>query len=1161
MCLFSKILTIFTDVTQIKYTMTRNQKKYVYAGVVTSILALGFTIPSCVDDRYDLDKLNTEMTLGGDSLTVPLGSTDTIRLGDILDVEDEEMLKTLEDGGYGLQMKDSLSVEVPQIDKSQLTLQNQVFSQSQQISFGDMSLEDFSIPGIGVNSQVSLNVSPISMSGFVIPPINESKNESAGVSGYALSAEDKNIAAAPFIGNTEDVFSSYTLPDGSSYNPPVELPIMDQTSSNTGTSIDAAFQVNVPNGVSNIQRIDLQQGAKLKISIELIGADALLESGTIHPDFNIDLTDLFVLSATPSSSIIKLSSTEALTKANQYKSSKEVSIDAFNIDQDPVNGVISINKAISSNGTLASSGLKAMSNNIHRISGLELKITVELVDIVVESMVFDIPTITTNINGSTDFTIENTIPTDIEKIQKVYFNSPSKIAIRISAQSLPTMVNSNIRIKTLNITFPEEFSLVPVAGLNGNVYTTSNVVFDPAVGKTIELDLVHLDMSSVTVGSAGEFTWSDQISYTAEVDFSGRINSTNIPSNTSDAQIQIDIQSNPTFQSADVRVKNIDKTLDPIQVGLNIQADVADAVKRLNVVQLKEGSRIQLNLTQPTLPLQLSANGIEITFPSIFKFKSSTAYPTLSTQNKLILTGTIPTNIPLNLEALVVNKELTDGRLDLQENILISGAVRLLSGDVNSLEVSDLSDKKLLVAATSNDLLIASTEVLLNTLTSQVVDSTDIQFSYSDIPDQLVSLDSIRFATGAALKLDVLLSNMPQLSNPLEANMYINFPEVLIFEPGYVDAQNRLHIQEAFTEDKLSKTIPIRGLRFNGEALNGNISIDEKVNYDVTVTVEEPSVSSDQLNNDPIQVDLNVTLAQLQFNSIYGKIDPGIEPQVTSIDLDLPEFLEGDDIVLDITKPVITLESTSNLGIPLDLTIELIPSKNGVIRVADKQTIQLHLPKADNETSLKTGFWISPDSAGMPLDYRFVSADIQNLFRLLPDKIDFKVVAGASANQQHTVDLNTLYAMDVAYNVTIPFTFGKDLVISMRDTIADLNESIGKMALKGNKLELLGKIYNSIPLQLDLELIPFDENNNPIAGVEPGRQTIYPGTRDGEATTTTLNLTLDDPEGRLIDLRGFELFFRASSNETVAGAPLKPENFVKAELRARLNGGIKIGGE
>lgn len=604
MCLFAKILTIFTDVTQIKYTMTRNQKKYVYAGVVTSILALGFTIPSCVDDRYDLDKLNTEMTLGGDSLTVPLGSTDTIRLGDILDVEDEEMLKTLEDGGYGLQMKDSLSVEVPQIDKSQLTLQNQVFSQSHQISFSDMSLEDFSIPGIVVNS-----------------------------------------------------------------------------------------------------------------------------------------------------------------------------------------------------------------------------------------------------------------------------------------------------------------------------------------------------------------------------------------------------------------------------------------------------------------------------------------------------------------------------------------------------------------------------EVLLNTLTSKVVDSTDIQFSYSDIPDQLVSLDSIRFATGAALKLDVLLRNMPQLSNPLEANMYINFPEVLIFEPGYVDAQNRLHIQEAFTEDKLSKTIPIRGLRLNGEALNGNISIDEKVNYDMTVTVEEPSVSSDQLNNDPIQVDLNFTLAQLQFNSIYGKIDPGIEPQVTSIDLDLPEFLEGDDIVLDITKPVITLESTSNLGIPLDLTIELIPSKNGVIRVADKQTIQLHLPKADNETSLKTGFWISPDSAGMPLDYQFVSADIQNLFRLLPDKIDFNVVAGASANQQHTVDLNTLYAMDVAYNVTIPFTFGKDLVISMRDTISDLDESIGKMALKGNKLELLGKIFNSIPLQLDLELIPFDENNNPIAGVEPGRQTIYPGTRDGEATTTTLNLTLDDPEGRLIDLRGFELYFKASSNETVAGAPLKPENFVKAELRARLNGGIKIGGE
>jgi hypothetical protein len=44
--------------------------------------------------------------------------------------------------------------------------------------------------------------------------------------------------------------------------------------------------------------------------------------------------------------------------------------------------------------------------------------------------------------------------------------------------------------------------------------------------------------------------------------------------------------------------------------------------------------------------------------------------------------------------------------------------------------------------------------------------------------------------------------------------------------------------------------------------------------------------------------------------------------------------------------------------------------------------------------------------------------------------------------------------MKVNYEVTIPLTFGKDLLLTIRDTIKDLDPSIGKQALAGNKLEL-----------------------------------------------------------------------------------------------------------
>jgi len=203
-------------------------------------------------------------------------------------------------------------------------------------------------------------------------------------------------------------------------------------------------------------------------------------------------------------------------------------------------------------------------------------------------------------------------------------------------------------------------------------------------------------------------------------------------------------------------------------------------------------------------------------------------------------------------------------------------------------------------------------------------------------------------------------------------------------------------------------------------------------------------------------------------------------------------------------------------------------------------------------------FWIAPDSAGMPVNYVFVRSDIQNLFKTIPDEISFKVNAQADPNQEHFIDLTADYRMKVKYDVTVPMAFGKDLSIEICDTISDLDETIGEVALSGKKLELFGTIFNSILLDLKLTITPLDSDNKPI-NVTPASQLVNSGTRDGSASSTALLVKLDDPDGLLKDIRGFELKFRATSNETVAGTAIKPENFVKADLKVRLNGGLKIG--
>ncbi|MDD4199626.1 MAG: hypothetical protein PHZ12_09535, partial [Paludibacter sp.] len=103
---------------------------------------------------------------------------------------------------------------------------------------------------------------------------------------------------------------------------------------------------------------------------------------------------------------------------------------------------------------------------------------------------------------------------------------------------------------------------------------------------------------------------------------------------------------------------------------------------------------------------------------------------------------------------------------------------------------------------------------------------------------------------------------------------------------------------------------------------------------------------------------------------------------------------------------------------------------------------------------------------------------------------------------------------------------------------------------------LTAKIFNSIPLNLELELLLVDSNFNILAA--PEAQTILAGAPNGTAVESNLKIRLADNLESLKSLNKVVMVFRATSDETVAGTPIKPDNFIKAELKARVLGGIKV---
>ena len=84
------------------------------------LLAVAVGAVSCVDENYDLSKLNTEITVGGDSLTVPVGETAKLTMKDLLGNEAVSFLQTAEDGSYQISVSDQMNVSssMPAINTS-----------------------------------------------------------------------------------------------------------------------------------------------------------------------------------------------------------------------------------------------------------------------------------------------------------------------------------------------------------------------------------------------------------------------------------------------------------------------------------------------------------------------------------------------------------------------------------------------------------------------------------------------------------------------------------------------------------------------------------------------------------------------------------------------------------------------------------------------------------------------------------------------------------------------------------------------------------------------------------------------------------------------------------------------------------------------------------
>ena len=154
---------------------------------------LSMVVNSCVNKDYDIDKLDTEITLASEGLELPLGKTAPITIQDLLKDMDQEMITALENGTCAFRIGESfpLSDNLPDMN-SIISIPDVAFNSGFQIQIADFDSGAFSLNEASFNSDYGIDNSQLNLN-IDTPQVNQEFSKALEIYKYAEKANNLSV--------------------------------------------------------------------------------------------------------------------------------------------------------------------------------------------------------------------------------------------------------------------------------------------------------------------------------------------------------------------------------------------------------------------------------------------------------------------------------------------------------------------------------------------------------------------------------------------------------------------------------------------------------------------------------------------------------------------------------------------------------------------------------------------------------------------------------------------------------------------------------------------------------------------------------------------------------------------------------------------------------
>ena len=1132
------------------------QHKRISSPLALVLLLLGTACTVVPEYDIDIKDVDTDMSLFEEGLAVPLGSSNKIMLGSLLNSSGQdlsEFLKTDAEGRLILTYEGttSLNEQLAELDvEGKSSIDGMDFSKDFSYHLGDIDPDNFTIPADQFD--VSVPFSGVESVDLTVDPVSadlSSLNFTAGLDKYKdVVSDNPDLRLADKIGSkghSETVQqlaalkTAVALASGAdqdkSYDIPKEL-LPDVTVDQTKLAVEVA-PIKLHDDITSIRNIQLSSNARMNVALQL--TTPFINGGEIVPDVDLDLSSVFKLKDI-SNGIIDLSGLK-LNPSNDWTASKSYPIEGLansNFEDE-----ISINANIVVEGTFeindATTTLRTINDNEQMTVSLSISfsdLTVESARIAVKPISYDHSDVVT-IGGDHAFSV----PEDVKAIKSVDMDQNQPIYLHITPANLSRLKEKNIPY-TITLDFP---SNVDVKDAVDGTLTFSGDLAGGAANLPIVIQAFHPEVTDGSVKVKADVT--------VHADFMAQnlvVDTDDLPSNSSqDISFAVALDGTPVISDVILTTNDIEKDTEH-EGDFDFTVNGAETLGSF-VVTPKGSPSLQVLCNVPDIngmDFVPGGEGILMQLPDVFVFDASGLDASVLTfdasQNTLLIRNSIPALINLPITSLKINPTKVGEEYKVETSYSVEGTILIPSADVSHNDLKSISGTEFGI------------QVLIPEIKAESI-SLDEQFSFN--------LDE-NYDMGFDLKTDGFLKS---ISEVILDEVYFTLDSDFAGLPEMGEDRFYVDLVLSLPSFIVPSSIPVQGYVVDGKLTCPPVRIDKLVditpdendhvggtmNVKGTISAPGQNISIESLNSD-IDVTFNATIADkdggIRFSRTSGIFSYDVD-QSTSVALDnMPDMLKDDSVSVDLDDPQITLSISTNLGILLNGSIEILPVIGGEVNQEGKIVLDnIELPHSDTNTQTQTkSIVICKSATTAPAGYEPLEADVMALLSPMPDELKINIKASVDETTPSVVETGQAYTLDIEYGVTAPLAFGKDFHFST-DTEMDFSSISGYT--KYGEFGIKGKAVNDSPLNLNVEmslldpdgeLIPQSKSSTiAIAGestsdiefylspidksrsISKARLTIYVTAVPGVALKETSSLQLTDlsavlPEGINITVQG-----------------------------------------